>query len=101
MGFGGGSDLEWPELDDLKRRLDITADPSEHDGELEVILAAAIAQIKLQVGNWDEMVDTPNEQLAEAALDRAVELGADVLPPRNERKSEQLLMGQRRRFGIG
>ena len=100
MSFGGESDVDWPEVEDLKRRLDVQ-DTSVHDVEMEVILAAAIAQIKTEVGEWDELTDAPNENMAEAALDRAVELGSDVLPPRLERKSEQLLYGQRRRFGIG
>jgi hypothetical protein len=100
MGFGGGSDLDWPQLDDLKRDQNML-DDSTYDGEMEVILAAAIGQIKLEVGNWDELTDAPNEAMAEAALRRAVELSSDVLPPRAERKSLQLLYGQRRRFGIG
>lgn len=101
MSFGGGlSDLDWPELDDLKRRLDVT-DTSIHDIEMEVILAAAISQIKDEVGDWDELTEAPNENLAEAALDRAVELAGDVLPPPEERKSLQLMKGQHRRFSIG
>jgi uncharacterized protein YfeS len=100
MSFGGESDIGWPEVDDLKRRLNVL-DMSIHNTEMAVILAAAIDQIKLEVGDWDELTDMPNEALAEAALARAVELGSDVMPPRSERKSNQLLMGQRRRFPIG
>jgi hypothetical protein len=100
MSFGGESDISWPEVDDLKRRLDVKA-LEAHDVELGVILAAAIAQIKDEVGEWDELTDAPNEAIAEAALERAVELSQDVLPPANERRSLLLLKGQRRRFAIG
>jgi hypothetical protein len=99
MSFGGESDIGWPEVEDLKRRLDVN-DTSVHDVEMGVILAAAIDQIKHEVGEWDELTDAPNEALAEAALARAVELGSDVMPARSERKSNQLLYGQRRRFPI-
>ena len=95
-GYGGEGG--WPEVTDLKRRLDVN-DTSVHDTEMAVILAAAIEQTKAEVGEWDAS-DEANDALAEAALDRAVELAGDVLPPRAERKSEALMYGQRRRFHI-
>jgi hypothetical protein len=98
MPFGGTGG--WPEVDDLKRRLDVN-DASVHDDEMAVILAAGIAQIKLEVGDWDDASDTANDALAEAALDRGVELASDAPIPRDERKSLQLLKGERRRFSIG
>lgn len=100
MSFGGESDIGWPELEDLKRRVNVQ-ELEVHDVELGVILAAAIAQIKGEVGEWDELTDYPNEALAEAALERAWELSQDTLPPRNERRSLLLMRGQRRRFAIG
>jgi hypothetical protein len=107
MSFGGESDIGWPEVDDLKRRLNVL-DISIHDTEMAVILAAAIDWVKNKVGEWDELTDAPNETLAEAALMRAVELGSegseqqvDRFGNRSISKAEQLLYGQRRRFGIG
>jgi hypothetical protein len=108
MSFGGESDIGWPEVDDLKRRLNVL-DISVHDTEMAVILAAAIEWTKSKVGDWDELTDAPNEALAEAALQKAVESGsADEVGTTRDRfgnvhmpKSEQLLYGQRRRFGIG
>ena len=94
----GGSDLDWPELEDLKQRLDITSE--DWDGQLEVKLAAAIAQIKEKVGLWDEMVDMPDEALASAALELAVEMSSTEPAILAARKSEQLLYGHRRRIGI-
>lgn len=98
MPLGLGSDLDWPELSDLKLRLDITSD--DYDGQLDVLLAAAIAQIKEKVGLWDEMVDMPDEALAAAALQRAFEMASTDASVIEARKSEQLLFGHRRRFGV-
>lgn len=94
----GGED-GWPEVDDLRRRLNVQ-DESVHEDEMAVILAAAITQIKAERGNWDEETDEPNENLAEAALDRAVELASDIPIPRDQRRSNQLMQGQRERFPI-
>lgn len=99
MPLGGGeSDVDWPTVDDLRRIADM---PDGNDDMLESFLAAAIEQTKLRVGEWDELVDLPNDALAASALMRAFELVADVYPQRTERKSTDLLYGQRRRFGIG
>lgn len=97
MPFSGENG--WPSEEDLKRRLNVD-DTSVHDEEVGVILAAGIAWAKRKAGDWHES-DAPTDELAEAALARAVELGSDVMPPSGERKSEALLYGQRRRFGIG
>jgi hypothetical protein len=99
---------EWPTSAELKQRLDITSD--DWDDQLARLLAAAIAQTKQRVGDWVEDFDQPNEAIAQSALELAVELsatrdefarirGTDVLVDRS--KSKQLLMGHRRRFGIG
>jgi len=98
MTYGG--DGGWPEVSDLKRRLDVN-DVSVHDDEMQVILSTAIGQIKGEVGDWDDVSDEANDAMAEAALERAVELASDVPIPREQRKSLTLLKGQRRRFSIG
>jgi hypothetical protein len=103
--------VEWPDLDELKQVLDVTS--TDWDGEpisgegptrLTRLLAAAIAKVKLDVGNWDEMADAPDESLAQAAL-RAAELialrpeaavGVIADPTYNN-----LMYGHRRSFGIG
>jgi hypothetical protein len=99
MPFGGGDD-GWPSLEDVKRRANLL-DLSVHDEEASVVLAAAIGQIKSEVGKWDELTDLPTDGMAEAALNRAMELVGDVPTPFSERRSIALLRGQRRRFGIG
>lgn len=99
MPLGSGSEIDWPEVVDLKKRLDITSE-GVWDDQLQVKLDAAIAQIKLKVGEWDEMVDEPDDALASAALELAVEMASVEPAIISARKSEQLLLGHRRRFGI-
>ena len=98
MPLGGGSDLDWPTLDELKVLLDVTTDA--HDGQLEAFLDAAIAQTKTKRGNWDEMVDLPDAALAGSALMRAFELASTDATILDARKSEQLLYDHRTRFPI-
>lgn len=101
---------EWPDLEELKQRLDL-GDSDDWDGEgessegdetrLSRLLEAAIAWVKEKVGEWDEDVDVPTPSLAQAALERAVELTTDVTPqPGVIPHSESLLYGSRRRFGV-
>lgn len=91
------SDLDWPDLDDLKRRLDMTT-REDTDGELEVALAAAIGQTKEKRGNWDELTDMPDEGLATSALHRAIFLvtGDDQA----KQRADASLYGHRQRYGI-
>lgn len=89
---------DWPELEDLKLRLDVTS--TDYDEQLTQLLNAAIAMVKVKVGLWDEMVDSPDEALAAAALQLAFEMGSTDATILSARKSEQLLFGHRRRFGV-
>lgn len=93
---------DWPDLDELKLRLDITSE--DHDDTLDKDLAAGIAAVKLDVGRWDEYTDEPDESLSLAAL-RAAELiatrpeaPADVVA--TDPAYLRLLKGHRRRFGF-
>lgn len=104
----------WPELDELKQVLDVTSD--DWDGEAESgggedvttrltrLLAAAIAKVKADVGDWVETTDEPDDSLAQAAL-RMAELFA--LKPElsaqvgfNDPTYARLLYGHRRTFGV-
>lgn len=92
--------MAWPTAAELKQRLDITS--TDWDDHMDRLLASGIAWVKGQVGDWDEDTDAPDDALAQAALERAVEQAtngeaAGSLP----RKSQSLLYGHRRRFGIG
>ena len=99
------SDLDWPTLADVKQKLDVTS--TDWDDQIDVLRVAAIDQIKAEVGDWDELTDAPDEALSSAALLRVYELASadaslqgtvDRFGTRHLSKSEQLLMGHRRRF---
>jgi|SRR3954464_14216005 hypothetical protein len=93
---------DWPDLDELKLRLDITSE--DHDATLEKDLASGIAYVKSDVGGWDEYEDTPDDSLSQAAL-RAAELiatrpeGQPGIVSRDP-AYQLLLKGHRRVFGI-
>jgi len=103
--------VDWPQLDELKQVLDITSD--DWDGEessggstsrLTRCLAAAIAQVKLDVGNWNDLYDEPDESLSQAALTLAVDLWQrpeeQAGPPIRNVTYNRLLVGHRRAFPI-
>ena len=100
----------WPELDELKQVLDVTS--TDWDGgsvsggdtsRLTRLLSAAIDKVKADVGGWDDLVDVPDDSLAQAAL-RMGELLA--LRPEAAAQAvsdptyQRLLYGHRRTFGV-
>lgn len=98
--MASGGDVEWPTTDELKQRLDITS--NDWDDSMDRLMASAVEWVKSSVGTWDEDLDEPDEALAQAALERAVELATtgeavSALPS----KAESQLYGHRRRFGVG
>jgi len=91
---------DWPELAELKQKLDITG--NDWDEHLERLLAAAIEQVQTDVG---EEVDEPTASLAHAALLLAVSIGAtegepDLSAVARSPKYQRLLKGGRVRFGV-
>ena len=97
----------WPELDELKQVLDVTSTDwdGDYDGtRLTRLLSAAIEKVKADVGDWDEYVDVPDDNLAQAALRMAElialkpELAAQV--GTNDPTYARLLFGHRRTFGV-
>lgn len=92
----------WPDLDSLKRALDV--DSVDFDVELEGVLESAILQVKSDVGDWDEDVDEPDVSLAEAARLLAVRMAkAPGETPRESARDadyERHLTGHRRSFGV-
>lgn len=109
----------WPELDELKQVLDVTStdwDGEEESGDegtttrLSRLLAAAIATVKADVGEWDELVDEPDDNLGQAALRLAElialkpEVAASLRNGRSVRFGDPtyatLMLGHHRRFGI-
>ena len=93
---------DWPDADELKQVLDITSE--DWDDTVDRVLAAAIAQVKSDVGNWNETDDAPDESLAQAAL-RMGEListrpSAPVASLASDPAYRTLLKGHRRTFGF-
>jgi gp6-like head-tail connector protein len=91
---------DWPDLDELKQKLDVNG--SEWDDHLDRLLTAAIAQVQYDVG---EDVDEPDASLAHAALLLAVSVGStegepDVSAAARLPKYQRLLKGHRVRFGV-
>lgn len=103
--------LDWPQLDELKQVLDVESD--DWDGviddygngptRLTRLLDAAITKVKLDVGDWDEYVDVPDDNLSQAAL-RMAELLAlrpgAAIGSISDPTYNRLLFGHRRRFGL-
>ena len=93
--------MAWPTATDLKRRLDITS--ADWDDDMDRLIESGIRWVKVKVGDWNEDTDEPDDALAQSALERAVEQAttSDIPGIAVARKSESLLYGHRRRFGIG
>jgi hypothetical protein len=94
---------DWPDTDELKQVLNIDTD--DWAVTLDRVRSAAISKVKRDVGAWDEMVDEPDDMLAQAALRMA-----EMISERPGTPMEYLdrdpayranLSGHRRRFGIG
>ena len=94
---------DWPTEDELKQVLNIVSD--DWDTTLDRVRSAAIAKVKRDVGLWDELVDTPDDMLAQAALRMAEMIserpGIPVAHLANDPAYQTCLSGHRRSFGIG
>jgi hypothetical protein len=58
----------WPTLEEFRTLLDVDPDSTIHDSDISAILASGIAQVKNDVGAWDDMLDIPDCALKAAAL---------------------------------
>ncbi len=90
----------WPELAELKQKLNVETD--NWDEHLQRLLDASIAQVQIDVG---EDVDEPDESLAHAALTLAVGIGtagdeSDIPVAARLPAYLRLLKGHRVRFGV-
>lgn len=93
---------DWPDADELKQVLDITS--NDWDDTIDRVLADAIAQVKLDVGNWSEYDDEPDEALAQAALRMGELISTRPAAPLSSLASDPAyrtsLRGHRRAFGF-
>jgi len=94
----------WPEVEELAQVLDVT-NTTDWETTLDATLAAAIATVKSNVGNWDDSADAPTENMGRAALRLAVlysqqptAIGSPALI--RDPTYQMLLTGQRRKWGI-
>ena len=98
---------DWPEVEELAQVLNVD-DVTTWQTTLDRVLASAIAQVKLDVGNWDEDDDEPTDKMAQAALrmgeliaQRADGTSLDVGEAfRQDPTYLALLKGSRRVFGV-
>lgn len=97
----------WPTLAALKQTLDVTNDDWDSEQHLEGIRQAAVEQVKLDVGDWDDIADEPDASLSRAAHLLAVRIAkAPAEAPiaaeaAGDPAYQRLLKGHRRRFAIG
>jgi hypothetical protein len=94
---------DWPDSDDLKQVLDLNDDPDNWSDFVDRVIAAAINRVKLDVGEWDEFTDEPDEALSQAALrmgELIAERPAAALGGTDDPTYWRLMYGHRRRFAL-
>jgi len=91
----------WPDSTQLARSQDVE-NVDDWEWRLGRVMAAAIARVKSDVGDWVEGVDEPDDALAEAALRMADLMSQKVSPEAasSDAQYRNLLFGHRRRFGV-
>lgn len=58
----------WPTAEELKLIVNVDPNSSAFDTTLERQMAAGIALVKQEVGEWDDLLDCPDDMLQGAAL---------------------------------
>lgn len=94
---------DWPDTAELAQVLDVD-NIGDWTTTLDRVLAAAIRKVKSDVAPWDDDVDEPDENEAQAAL-RMAELISERPGARTEALDKDpayraLLFGHRKTFGI-
>ena len=93
----------WPTADELEQVLDIS-NGTDWQTTVDATLAAAIATVKSNVGDWDESSDLPTTNMGRAALRLAVLISQQPTGPIDalirDPTYQMLLTGQRRKWGI-
>lgn len=94
--------VDWPTVSELAQVLNVD-NVGDWTVTLDRVLEAAITRVKLDVGNWEEYDDFPDENLAQAAL-RMAELISQRPEAAEGRVTDPvylaLLFGHRRSFGF-
>ena len=101
---------EWPDTDELAQVLNVE-NVGDWQTTLDRVLAAAIHKVKADVGEWDDDIDEPDNNLAQAALrmaelmsqrPEAVVLAGSRGAVRgfSDPAYSALISGHRKRFGL-
>lgn len=94
---------DWPTIDEVKQVLNVDLEVDNWTVTLDRILASAIQYVKSDRGEWDELLDEPNDALAQAAL-RMCELIAERPEAATKQSDDptylRLMFGNKRRFAI-
>lgn len=97
------NECDWPTLAEIRTLLDVDPESTVHDWDLSAFLASAIAQVKDDVGDWDELIDIPDCAL-KAAATRLTWLMAQspqaAAAASTDPTYNRHLKGHRRRFSI-
>lgn len=93
---------EWPTADELKLIVNVDDNSTAFDVTLARQIAAGIALVKSQVGEWDELIDCPDDQLSGAALRAAYLLSIRESPAAivTDQVFMTYMSGHHRRFAI-
>jgi hypothetical protein len=93
---------EWPGTEELTQLLNLSNGEEDWGDTLDRALAAAIDRVKLEVGNWDEYEDEPDDALAHAALRMAelIMIRPEASDLSRDPTYQRLLYGHRRTFGV-
>jgi hypothetical protein len=94
---------DWPDPAELAQVLNVE-NIDDWAVTFDRVMAASIKHVKGKVGDWDEDVDEPDENLSQAALRMGEllalrpEAAADTI---NDPTFDRLIAGHRRVFGVG
>lgn len=92
----------WPTLAEVKLIVDVDEGSTDFDTTIQRQLDTAIALVKDQVGQWDDVMDLPDDNLAGAALRAAYLLSLKESPAAilTDTVFDTYMTGRRRRFSI-
>ncbi len=94
---------DWPTIEEFRQVLDVDPDSHAQDVTLQRVLDSAIAKVKADTGAWDDLMDIPDDMLAQAAL-RMAELMAlrpeGAVATITDPTYNRLMFGHMRRFSL-
>lgn len=93
---------DWPDTDELAQVVNVE-NVADWQTTLDRVMASAISVVKSVRGDWDDNVDAPDDNLAQAALrmgELLAERPAELESHLRDATFQALMTGKRRRFGI-